>query len=102
MKSFVVTILPRAFNDIQDAVYYYESLNDGLGEKFFDEVDAYMQILGKHPFYQVRYDDVRCLPLKKFPYMIHFRVDEIQKVVYVEAVVNCYQNPGTSWLVNEP
>lgn len=102
MKGFLVTVLPRALYDIQDAVYYYESLSPGLGRKFFEEVDTFMQVLTKSPFYQVRYDNVRCLPLKKFPYIIHFRVDEVQRLVRVEAIINCHQNPGTSWLVNEP
>ena len=102
MKGFLVTVLPRALHDIQDAVYYYESLSPDLGRRFFEEVDAFMQVLAKSPYYQVRYDNVRCLPLKKFPYMIHFRVDDINRVVRVEAFINCYQNPDTTWLVNEP
>jgi len=41
--------------------------------------------------FAVRYDDVRCMPVKKFPYMIHYRIHN--KTVMVEAVLNTHRNP---------
>lgn len=102
MKRYAIVIEPRAFNDIQDAIFYYNALVVGLGEKFYNELDKCFESLEVSPFFQFRYKDIRCLPLKKFPYMIHFTVDETKNTVYVHAIINCYQNPDTKWLVNEP
>jgi toxin ParE1/3/4 len=43
--------------------------------------------------YSVRYDDIRCMPLKKFPYMVHFRVNIQEKTVKVESLFNTWLNP---------
>jgi len=45
-----------------------------------------------HPFYQVRYKNVRCLPMKKYPYMIHLTVDEKERIVTIRAVIHTSQN----------
>src|ERR1041385_2594447 len=99
MKKYSVFIESRAFMEIQNAISYYNSLSNGLGEKFFADLDKQIEKLKISPFFQVRYKDIRCLPLKKFPFMIHFTVNEIQITVYIHAVINCYQNPETAWLV---
>ena len=102
VRKFSVTVEPRALDEIQETIYYYESLSGGLGEKFYQELDSYLETLQVSPFFQIRYKNVRCLPLKVFPYMIHFTVDERSGIVYVHAVINCHKNPETNWLVNEP
>jgi toxin ParE1/3/4 len=40
---------------------------------------------------------VRCLPLKKFPAMIHFTIDEKANAVVVWAVLNTYLDPKKHW-----
>ncbi len=37
------------------------------------------------------------LPLSKFPYMIHFSVDEYKNKVFIEAIFNTSQNPDDHW-----
>lgn len=70
--SFKINIEPEAFEDIQMAMIWYEKQQEGLGERFYNEVDNAFDSLRINPFLQVRYGNTRCLPLKKFPYMIHF------------------------------
>ncbi len=64
---------------------------------FLNSVNNSFSILEENPFYQIRYDDVRCLPIKKFPFMAHFTVDEIELLVKVYALVNTYRNPEKFW-----
>lgn len=73
---FEIKYHPRVEDDIEQAFDWYESKQAGLGSKFFKELNSYIDALSNNPWYAVRYDNIRCLPLKKFPYMIHFRVDE--------------------------
>ena len=54
---YKVVIEPRAILDIQDAVDYYESKQNGLGDNFYQIVDEHIQILTKNPFFQVKYKD---------------------------------------------
>lgn len=90
---YTVVIDPRAIQDIQEAVDYYEKQQPGLGKKFESVVDKHLITLQKNPFFRIRYDNVHCLPLKKYPYMVHFTVDEDHKLVTVRAVFNTLRNP---------
>ena len=97
MAEFKIILDTRAIQDIQDAINYYNQQQPGLGEYFLNSVNNSFFILVKNPFYQIRYDDVRCLPIKKFPYITHFTVDETQQVVKVYALINTYRNPDKFW-----
>ncbi len=86
-------IEPEAYQDTQDGIDWYNKQQRGLGRKFHLEVKAYINKLKTNPFFQIRYDDVHCLPIKKYPYMIHFTLDEVNKVVTIKAVFNTRKNP---------
>ena len=86
--KFTLELDPRAIQDIQEAIDYYDEQLVGLGEKFEAYLNKYMKSLSKNPFFQIRYDSIRCLPLKKYPYMIHFTVDEKLNAVYIHSVLN--------------
>jgi len=67
--GFEVVIEPPALQDIQYAVNYYDLQSPGLGYKFEEELDYFLEVLEKTSFFQIRYDEIRCLPLKRFPSM---------------------------------
>ena len=91
--GFEVVIEPAALKDIQEAVNYYDLQAPGLGYKFEEELDHCFEVLENTQFFQIRYDETRCLPLKRFPYMIHYSVDEKNQTVIVRAVFNTSRNP---------
>ncbi|MCM0665456.1 hypothetical protein [Flavobacterium tyrosinilyticum] len=93
---FEIIILLRADLEVDEIGEYYESLSNGLGTKFFNEYQEYVETLHTFPFFEEKYNTVRTLPLKKFPYTIHFTVDEVNKIVTVYAVTSNYQNPNTT------
>ena len=92
---FKVEILKRANLEIEEAYLYYESIQNGLGIKFILEYENYLNTLYKNPFFEQKYNSIRVLPLKKFPYSIHFSVNETEKIVVIHAVTCDYQNPET-------
>lgn len=96
--GFKLRIEPLAKFDIQSEIKHYNSKQKGLGKKFHSEAKEYFRAIVLNPFYGVRYDDVRCLPLKKFPAMIHYTVDEHKKIIIVRAVINTNKDPKVYWL----
>lgn len=96
--QFHLKIEPRAIQEIQEAIDYYDQQLVGLGEKFESYLNKHIKTLTKDPFYQVRYDNIRCLPLKKYPYIIHFTVDENSNSVYIHAVINTNRDPKEYWI----
>jgi plasmid stabilization system protein ParE len=91
--NFVVQIEPEAIQDIQDAIDWYEHQQKGLGEKFYHYLDNVLESLGTNPYYQVRYSNIRCLPLQKYPFMIHFTIDEANAFVIIRAIFNTSIDP---------
>ncbi|OQX75926.1 MAG: hypothetical protein B6D61_09565 [Bacteroidetes bacterium 4484_249] len=90
---YKLNIKPEAHQDIQEGIDWYNSKQTGLGKRFHVAVKQEFWTLRKIPFFQVRYDGIRCLPLKKFPYMIHYILEENKKQIIVLGVVNTYKNP---------
>jgi hypothetical protein len=91
---FNIVIEPRALVDIQEAIDYYESKQNGLGEYFYQVIDEHLDTLSKNPFFEIRYKDYRGLPTKKFPFIIFYFIDETVKTVYVMSVFNTSLNPS--------
>lgn len=91
--NFVIQIEPEAIQDIQNAIDWYELQQKGLGKKFYDYLDSVLERLESNPYYQIRYSNIRCLPLQKYPFMIHFSIDEINAIVIIRAIFNTSLNP---------
>ncbi|MBF7092768.1 hypothetical protein IUY40_14625 [Flavobacterium sp. ALJ2] len=91
---FEIIVLLRADLEVDEIAEYYESLSNNLGTKFVNEYQDYVETLKTFPFFEEKYNIVRTLPLKSFPYTIHFTVDEEEKIVSVQAVTSNYQNPN--------
>jgi mRNA-degrading endonuclease RelE of RelBE toxin-antitoxin system len=79
--------------DIFEARQWYESRRLGLGDELLDEIEEYVKILEQDPqIYQVRKRNWHYCPLKRFPYVIVFEIEEQEVLVY--AVFNTYQHPN--------
>ena len=74
------------------------SRRKGLDNKFLADYKSCLKTLKTNPFFEVRYDGIRCLPLEIFKYMVHFSVDETNNTVLVNAVISTYQDPEEYWL----
>lgn len=91
--AFMLVIDPRAIKDIQGAIDYYDEQQAGLGLRFEAAVNKHLLILEKNPFFRKRYHDVHCIPINKYPYMVHFTIDENLQIVSVRAVFHTALDP---------
>ena len=78
---------------IQQAIDYYDEQQIGLGERFENTLNKHLIALENNPFYRIRYDNIRCLPIRKFPYMVHYTVEEVQKLIIIRAVFHTSLDP---------
>ncbi len=93
MGAFKLSIDRRAVYDIEDATEYYDRQQHGLGARFEKELIEILQILENTPHFDNRYANVRCVPLRKFPFMIHFTIDEVKAEVIIRAVFHTSLDP---------
>ncbi len=96
INNFKLKILSRAKLEVKEVTEYYESKTKGLGKAFYLEFKNYSKTLRNIPFFEVKYNIVRTLPLKKFPYTIHFSIDENEKTVSIQALTSNHQDPNTT------
>ncbi len=95
-RNFKVKYNPRIYLDIQKAINYYEeqTQSDMLSRRFFEAVEKALKKLSYSALhYQVRYNNIRILPIPSFPYKAHYRVDEESNMVFVEAIFHSRENP---------
>lgn len=94
MAKYKIKIAPDALRDIQDATDWYNEQLKGLGARFQEQVRDQISSLKSNPLlYSTRYADVRCMIIKKFPFMVHFIVEENEKRVEVFAIFHTSRNP---------
>ncbi|MBI5220034.1 MAG: type II toxin-antitoxin system RelE/ParE family toxin, partial [Bacteroidia bacterium] len=63
-------------------------------KRFYKEIKLHLKLLKTLPFgFHVRYSDVRCVTVKNFPFLIHYRIIEETKTISVIAVFHTSQNP---------
>ena len=92
--KFTVEYNPEFFNDLVQAVDWYNNKQIGLGERFFAKVKKQTAKLSTSALhFVVRYDDVRCMQIEKFPYMVHYRVNKETSTVKIEALFHTARNP---------
>jgi plasmid stabilization system protein ParE len=94
MKKYKVKIEPEALTDIREITDWYNEAQTKHGKRFQETTIKQIDSLGKDPqIYVIRYKEIRCMLIKKFPYMVHFYINEGTGIVEVLAVISTHQNP---------
>ena len=96
--KYSVSLQPEARQDIQNAIDWYESKQFNLGTSYFQELVETINIIAQNPaIFQVRYREVRIAFLNKFPFGVHFKIDDNRETIVILAVLHTSQNPQI-WL----
>ncbi|KXS52824.1 MAG: hypothetical protein AWU57_2789 [Marinobacter sp. T13-3] len=91
MKHREVRLTDEAIQDIDNAVNFYDQIEPGLGDYFFDSITTDVEALeffgGLH---QQRFGYYAC-PATRFPFIIYYSVRE--RHVDVVAILDTRENP---------
>ena len=94
MKKYRIRIEPLAITDIREITYWYNQQLEMLGKRFQDTTVQQINKLAKDPnSFAIRYNEIRCMQVKKFPYMVHFYINEKLGLVEVLAIISTHRNP---------
>lgn len=94
MRKYAIKIEPEAVSDIQEITDWYNEAKAKLGKKFRDAAIKQINSLNRHPqIFSVRYHEIRCMPVKKFPYLVHFFINEETRTVEILAVISTDRDP---------
>jgi hypothetical protein len=82
--AFKVRINPKARKEFISALAYYAAINPKLekefNEAYFDRLDT---LAIGWAWFQIRYSKVRFAKIGKFPFWVHFIVDENEQTVRI-------------------
>jgi toxin ParE1/3/4 len=92
---YTVKLFTEAEIEVAEACKWYEKQQQGLGKRYLEEVDHYLQLIGANPLqFPIRFSErFRFAVLKKFPYFIVFTIQEDLKLIYVNSVFHTSRNP---------
>lgn len=80
--------------DIEETTEWYESQVKGLGLRYRNQAKKQITSLKKNPYlFSIKYSEIRCRKIEKFPFLIHYIIDEDIKMVMVFAVFHTSRSP---------
>jgi hypothetical protein len=91
--AYKISFSEIAVEHIEQAITYYNETAPHATNKFKGQLNHALNVLEIWPFFQIKYEKIRALPLKSMPFIVMYSVDEKLRMVYVYAVFNTYQNP---------
>lgn len=92
--SYNLKIDIDAFNDIQRTFEWYELQSKGLGLRYKNQTKKQINALKKDPYlFSIKYNSIRCRKIEKFPFLIHYEINEENKTVTVFAIFHTSRNP---------
>lgn len=93
--EYNLIVKPKAQQDIRNSIEWYRQQSGNLPEIFLNTIGESFEKIRKNPeHYQKRYNEIRIVFTKKFPYGIYYTVEE--KTIYIHAVLHTKQNPETA------
>ncbi|MDP1797391.1 MAG: type II toxin-antitoxin system RelE/ParE family toxin [Planctomycetaceae bacterium] len=86
-------IRPEAEGDLAEGRDWYDARQDGLGTAFLTVVDEVLEHICQSPaLYATSYKSVRRVRMKRFPYVVYYRI--IGQGVEVLAVLHGSRGPN--------
>ncbi|WP_300463385.1 type II toxin-antitoxin system RelE/ParE family toxin [Desulfobacula sp.] len=87
-----VIILQQAFDELNDAIEYYEEQQNGLGLKLKEEVDHYVRWISHNSNVpKIQSNGYRKVNLKVFPYYIAYTIKD--DAIWILAIAHGYRKP---------
>lgn len=94
--NFKIEFLAPASQELEDTFLWYEEKREKLGSELIDEIEIYLNLISENPFYfeaNNEKENLRKVPLVRFPYIIFYWVEENSKTVYIDAVFHAKRKP---------
>ena len=91
---YEIEIKPKAAAQIREAAIWYTKKQKEIGLFFLNEIESAFDAISINPFYAIRYKDLRGFVLKKFPFLILYRINEKQMAITIFAVFHTAQDPN--------
>jgi toxin ParE1/3/4 len=79
-------------NVLESLAFYRKNTTKKVVSNFISDYEQSLEIIKQNPFFKIYYKDFRGLPLKKFPFIIFYQINENKKTIFIKAVFHTSQN----------
>ena len=87
--GYQLQYLDEVETDVHEAKVWYKEQKEGLEIEFATAIENVIECIVEAPkMYAVQYKKIRIAHPKRFPYNIHFYIDELRNTVVVTAIVH--------------
>ena len=94
VNEFEIVLRREAQIELDEIFIWYEEQKAGLGFEFLKEFENDINKVSHNPYYASYIEaDARGTSLKKFPYQVIYRIDEIKRQVRIIAIIHLRRNP---------
>ena len=95
-KKYKIELLVQAEDEMSESYDYYEAEQTSLGDKFYREINHHLNLIESNPYHHpIRFiEELRALPLKKFPFLIIYWIDEVNQTVFVVSIFHTSRRPN--------
>lgn len=92
---FEIHFLAEAESELDEAYEWYEEKQEGLGKRFYNEVNHYIGLIAANPYlFSIKYPQgLRTATLNKFPFLVIFWLDESLTTVYIVSIFHTSRFP---------
>lgn len=75
--KYTIRFQEGSTQDFEDGIVYYEKISPELANRFYQDFKKRIDEVETKPLHhQIRYKNIRIAHLKKFPFSIHFFIQE--------------------------
>ena len=97
--SYFIIFSSRAQKEIASAWDWYEERQQGLGDRFIQEVVRKAQLIEQNPErYPTRYNSYKETILSTFPFLIIYRINKRKKSIRIVSVFHTSLHPKKKYL----
>ena len=90
--KYLLQIKEEANIDLIEAYDYYESKRIGLGDRFLEKVDLFLELILKNPYlFPSKQSSFREAFIVDFPYLIIYGIED--NIIVVFAFFNTWKSP---------
>jgi toxin ParE1/3/4 len=93
---YTVKLLTEAEIEVAESCKWYEKRQRGLGKRFLNEVNHYLELIAEDPLkFPIRFSKrYRFATLKVFPFLISFRIEDDRELVYIISIFHTSRDPS--------
>lgn len=93
--KYKVLFSPLAKQELEESIDWYNHAKSGLGRQFYKQIKETISTIKNNPYsFAYKYKTIRMATVSKYPFAIHYSIDEKNKVVPIHGIFHTSRNPN--------